>query len=159
MCFKMVPDILPSKHLLSSLTNDNFNSRYIYRDRNSLRVSGHYFVSEESSASHADTTQHIWQDKEQQNDPSEGWSLLFHIYCKRTCAFFPNLSVTSPLLYPILLFIQWGYHWWDLDSRTREVSPLTSASEIQQCVAIYSCLCWGPLTKKETGRFIFKSWC
>ncbi|XP_071360139.1 cytosolic carboxypeptidase 2 isoform X3 [Trachinotus anak] len=32
MCFKMVPDIIPTKRLLSSLTNDKLG-RYIYRDK------------------------------------------------------------------------------------------------------------------------------
>ncbi|KAG7235983.1 hypothetical protein INR49_001680 [Caranx melampygus] len=49
MCYKMVPDILPSKRLLSSLANDKLN----------------------------DTTQTSWQNEEQQNDPLEvGLSLV-----------------------------------------------------------------------------------
>ncbi|XP_022610426.1 cytosolic carboxypeptidase 2-like [Seriola dumerili] len=76
MCFKMVPDIIPTKRLLSSVTNDNFNSRYIYRDRNSLRVSERYFVPEESSTSHADTTKTKRQNGEQEDDPAVGLTLL-----------------------------------------------------------------------------------
>ncbi|XP_023271224.1 cytosolic carboxypeptidase 2-like [Seriola lalandi dorsalis] len=76
MCFKMVPDIIPTKRLLSSVTNDNFNSRYIYRDRNSLRVSERYFVPEESSTSHADTTKTKRQNGEREDDPSVGLTLL-----------------------------------------------------------------------------------
>lgn len=76
MRVKMVPDIIPSKQLLSSFTNDKFNGRYIYGDRNSLRVSERYFVPEDSSTTHADTTKTKKQNEEQEDEPSEGCSFI-----------------------------------------------------------------------------------
>lgn len=142
----MVPDVLPSKRLLSSIANDSLNARHVYRDRTSLRVS-----------EHRDTTKTY---EEQHNDPYKGCSLICSTNTFWENVFSSSLSITSPLLYLILLFIQWGYHWWDvyhLESRTRQISPLTSAWETLHHAAIYLCLYWGAPTKKETGWFIFKS--
>ncbi|XP_069018057.1 cytosolic carboxypeptidase 2 isoform X1 [Embiotoca jacksoni] len=55
-CVKLVPDFVPAKGLLSSFTTDKFNSRSIFRGREFLRGSGRYFVPENSSTSHRDTT-------------------------------------------------------------------------------------------------------
>ncbi|XP_044047852.1 cytosolic carboxypeptidase 2 isoform X2 [Siniperca chuatsi] len=76
MCVKMVPDIVPTKRLLSSFTTDKFNGRHIFRDRNSLRVSERYFLPENSSTSHADTTKTKQQNMEQEEDSSVCLSLL-----------------------------------------------------------------------------------
>lgn len=74
MCVKMVPDNIPKKRLLSSFTNDKFKGRYIQGDRNISQVSESYTVPEESSTSHTDITKR--QNEEQEDDPSEGCSLI-----------------------------------------------------------------------------------
>ncbi|XP_041795393.1 cytosolic carboxypeptidase 2 [Chelmon rostratus] len=73
---KMVPDIVPTRHWRSSFTTDKFNSRHIFRDRNSLLVSERYFVPEDSSTSHRDATRTKQQTMEQEEDSSVGLSLL-----------------------------------------------------------------------------------
>ncbi|XP_042267066.1 cytosolic carboxypeptidase 2 isoform X1 [Thunnus maccoyii] len=77
MFVKMIPDIVPTKRLLSSLTTNNFNGRRIYRDRNTLRVSEGYFVPEDSSTSHADMNKTKRQTEEQEGVSTQvGLSLL-----------------------------------------------------------------------------------
>ncbi|XP_045898040.1 uncharacterized protein LOC123965641 isoform X1 [Micropterus dolomieu] len=77
MCVMMVPDIMPTKRLVSCFTADKFNGRHIFRDRRSLRVSERYFVPKNSSTSHADTTKTKRQNVEQEEDSSEvGLSLV-----------------------------------------------------------------------------------
>lgn len=73
MYVKMVPEIVPTKRLLSSFTSDKFNGRHIFRDRNSLRVSDRYLVPENSSTAHTDTTKTKRQSMEQEEDSSQGF--------------------------------------------------------------------------------------
>nr|XP_019957671.1 PREDICTED: cytosolic carboxypeptidase 2 [Paralichthys olivaceus] len=89
-CVKMVPDMSPTKRLLSSLTNDN--RRFVYGARSSLRVSESSSVLEDSFSSHTDVTTIKRQNEEQEDDPPPvGLSL-------RTCEPFAeqNQSVKSP---------------------------------------------------------------
>ncbi|XP_051238389.1 cytosolic carboxypeptidase 2 [Dicentrarchus labrax] len=80
MHVKMIPDIVPTKCLMSSFTPDKSNSRHIPRDRSSSRVSEHYFVPEDSSTSHTDTAKTKQQDVEQEEEFSEvGSSLWRHV--------------------------------------------------------------------------------
>ncbi|XP_033490000.2 cytosolic carboxypeptidase 2 [Epinephelus lanceolatus] len=76
MYVKMLPDIVPTKRLLSSFTSDKFSARHIFRDRNALRVSNRDFVPEDSSTSHADITKTKRQSEEQEEDSSEVGSSL-----------------------------------------------------------------------------------
>ncbi|XP_070764042.1 cytosolic carboxypeptidase 2 [Enoplosus armatus] len=71
LCVKIVPHVVPTKRLLSSFTTDKFNGRHIFRHRNSLRVSEHYYMSESSSTSHTDTTKTTRQNVEPEEDFSE----------------------------------------------------------------------------------------
>ncbi|KAK5867701.1 hypothetical protein PBY51_012167 [Eleginops maclovinus] len=72
MYLKMVPDIVPTKHLLSNFTADKFDTRPAFRVRNSES----YFVPEASLLSHADTTNTKRQNEEQEGDSPEGLSLM-----------------------------------------------------------------------------------
>ncbi|KAM7414228.1 hypothetical protein PAMA_019176 [Pampus argenteus] len=72
----LIPDIVPTKRLLSGFTSNNFNHCHIYTDRNSLRVSEHYFVPEDSSTSHADLNRTKWQTEEQEGDSTEGYPFI-----------------------------------------------------------------------------------
>ncbi|XP_042352706.1 cytosolic carboxypeptidase 2 [Plectropomus leopardus] len=73
---KMLPDIAPTKRLLSGFTTDKFNTRHIFREGKSLRVSGRYYVPEASSTSHADITETKRQTNEREEDSSEVGSPL-----------------------------------------------------------------------------------
>lgn len=65
----MVPDIVPTKGLVSSFTNNN---QHIYRDRNSLQVSERHFVPDNSSTSLKDKLKTRPQNEEQE-DSFEGF--------------------------------------------------------------------------------------
>lgn len=106
MYVKMVPGIVPTKRVLSSFTADKFNSRYIFRDRNSLRVSEHYSVPEDSSTSQADTTKTKQQNMEQEEDSSgiictcitliyETEIILKIFFCGGKCAWERRLCLTK----------------------------------------------------------------
>ncbi|XP_074490227.1 cytosolic carboxypeptidase 2 isoform X1 [Sebastes fasciatus] len=70
MYIQMVPDIVPTKHLLSNFTTHKFNDQHVLRDRNSSRVLDRYSIS------HADTTKTERQNEEQEE---VGLSLLRRI--------------------------------------------------------------------------------
>ncbi|XP_026221153.1 cytosolic carboxypeptidase 2 [Anabas testudineus] len=70
---RTVPDIVPTKPLVASFTGNN---RHIFRDRNSLQVSEHYFVSENPSTSLADKSKTRPQNEEQEESLEVGLSMF-----------------------------------------------------------------------------------
>nr|XP_046250311.1 cytosolic carboxypeptidase 2 isoform X2 [Scatophagus argus] len=65
---KMIPDIVPTQRLLSNFTADKSNSRHIFRNRNSLKVSECYFATEDSETY---TTKSKQQNMEQESDSTD----------------------------------------------------------------------------------------
>ncbi|XP_071387157.1 cytosolic carboxypeptidase 2-like [Centroberyx affinis] len=76
--FKVVPEIVPTKCLISSVYPGQFDAQQLCVDRNALRVSARYFVPEDSSStSHTDALKSKQRHQEQEGDAMEvGVSLL-----------------------------------------------------------------------------------
>ncbi|XP_023118182.2 cytosolic carboxypeptidase 2 isoform X2 [Amphiprion ocellaris] len=68
---KVMQDIVPRKRMLSSLIANKFSDRHTFRDRTSLRISQHHFMSKNSYTACLDVTKIKQQTEGKEEDSSE----------------------------------------------------------------------------------------